>query len=277
MAPHGSSGALEVLLIERAYLYELFHKFLGGRPDSALLEIACSQVTASVLGRHLSDWDRPVRLEELAEAFRQVPTDELATQFSSEYEALLWKVGSSAAYPWESTYVAGEPVIFQRSTLEVRAAYRREGLQVRCLGRIPDDHLSIMCSFAALMSVSAVGALGKEESEEACGILRRQSAFIESHMVHWVWRYAEDLGKENAELIPLLVSALAELVKDDRLFLKAAVMALSDGGVAGDGRLDDGEETPEDATAEIAVLERAYEQLAALRLFGIDENELMAS
>ena len=79
----------------------------------------------------------------------------------SDYMALFVGPGTPLAPPWESVCRhKDEALVFQKETLEVRAAYRELGLQVEKLHHEPDDHIAYELEFSCCGGVAGRGRGG---------------------------------------------------------------------------------------------------------------------
>lgn len=91
-------------------------------------------------------------------------------------------IGTRVA-PWESVYAAGERLVMQPSTLEVREAYAAAGFAARNKGSEPDDHVATECDFMAKLAERAASAY-REGDIDACGLALSQSrSFLRGHLI----------------------------------------------------------------------------------------------
>lgn len=266
-----ASQQLEALLLSRAYLYELFHKLLGGTPDAEVLEALLGQSTSDVLEEFAGASDELVAFGSFLAVLHADDADDLLDRARDEYTRVLVGPLALPASPYESPYTgAHDMALFQQNTLEVRASYGEWGLQVKRLQAVPDDHVSIMCAFAAELSQRAIDALLRGEGTRLAGILRSQDAFVSEHLANWLGVYAKSVRNSKAGaqavLYPQLLEALSAFAKADVDFLAESAY------------WTEGESTellPRPATPELASAYAALEALKAQRPFGIQDNELV--
>jgi len=118
--------------------------------------------------------------ESLARHFN-FPQDPGTDWTEVEYEFNRLFVGPAAvpAPPYASAYQE-EPALMGAPTLEVRAAYRRLGLEVPDQGSTPDDHIAF-----ELDAVAAVESTGGSPGD-AAEVLRW---LVEEHMGGWLPRF----------------------------------------------------------------------------------------
>lgn len=262
---------LEALLVSRAYLYELFHKLLGGAPDEATLAALLGSTTADVV-------DEFGAADEALKAFggflAAIAADDQAALLDrahDEYTRVFVGPAALPASPYESPYTGAHDMgLFQENTLAVRAAYHAYGLRVRREQAVPDDHVALLCAFQAQLAKRAIAAFREGEAAELAKLLRESGAFAEAHLAGWVGTYAESVRNSKAGaaavLYPQLLEALAAFVRSDVQFtVEAAYWA-------------EGAEFVPAAAAVAPELAGAYDalvRLGALHPFGIQDNELI--
>lgn len=102
-----------------------------------------------------------------------------------DYTNLLTGMGKFPVAPWESVFFGDDRLVFQAQTMDVRAWYRRYGLEVRNLYQEPDDHIGLELIFVAhlaqlgLTTLEAGNELGLEE------MLAAQRGFLGKHLFLW--------------------------------------------------------------------------------------------
>lgn len=106
-------------------------------------------------------------------------------------------VGKVLAPLWESVYFGEDRLVFQEETLQVRAWYRRFGLEPEKLHQEPDDHIGLELLFLAHLARLALNALEKNDSAELNDILLAQRQFLAEHPMKWARSWCE-LVQEHA-------------------------------------------------------------------------------
>ena len=239
-----------LLLTARAYLYELAHTVFSGEPDERLIGAIANDFTDGALRLATDEpndaYDRlRVYLADRAPVFTE---GNRLDELKSSYMRLVEGPDLNDAYPWESMYVSHRRLLFQKSTLEVREAYREFGYELQERGKVPDDHLSLECAFMAKMAEKTLevwdvvfpgqeDGASKSASEDAFapfGELRRlldgQERFLNDHATRWFSLYAADLGKnDEGSMYALVANMIAAFVRDD-LSAIAAVRSCACGG-----------------------------------------------
>lgn len=257
---------LEALLVSRAYLYTLFHKVFGGEPSVALLAIMGHPVTVDVLDEyseksetlaHLKEFSARIGLRANDAPFLEEAREEFARFFEGPADCV--------AFPWEGPYLTNEATVFQPSVLSVRDAYRKQGLQVKWFERMPDDHVAIMCAFMGVLAQRTLAAFRKGDAGRMKSLLLDQYAFLGSHMVTWLPRYAElSLKVKKACIYPQFIQGIAAFVELDKTFAAEALAWAEEKG----GCL----RVQSDVFSEV---NEAFGRLIGLRLVGLEDNELV--
>lgn len=261
---------LEALLLSRTYLYELFHKLLGGVPDEALLALLADDVTADVLDEFAAASDELKALGGFLAVLRADDRAELLDRARDEYTRVFIGPAALPASPYESPYTGQHDMaLFQESTLQVRALYHAYGLRVRREQAVPDDHVALMCAFMAEMGARSLAALREGRAADLAALLREQEAFAEGHLAGWLGTYAQSVRNSKAGakavLYPQMLEGLAALVRADLAFLAEASYWAEDVG-----------DIPAASPAsELAATGEALAALDALCPFGIQDNELV--
>jgi len=169
----------------------------------------------------IQNWNSAVWDKDPSAAFSDLETD---------YLNLFIGAGKVLAPPWESVYSSEERLVFQEETLQVRAWYRRYGLQSEQLYHEPDDHIGLELSFLAYLSQMALTALDQENEAVFSRLLGDQHAFLTEHPLRWTQAWC-DLVNQHARTdfyrgVALLVNGA---LKESDSFLQDAVSQLSEG------------------------------------------------
>ncbi len=273
---------VEALLLSRTYLYTLFHKLLGGAPSGELLEVLTGETTCDVLDEYA---DNSPALVGAAAFFKGLckrgswDAESFAREVTGEFNRLFVGPGRPEAFPLESPYRTGEATYFQENTVAVRGEYRRFGLEPKRAGHMPDDHVSLLCACMAELAERALGCLRSQDAAGLAASLRSQESFAAQHL-SWLWDFAQAARRgKTARLYPQVVEALAEFVQVDRTFMGEAALWAENLEASGIGGAQDCTGFSPELVAEkpeaFARVERELERLRAIRLVGLEENELV--
>ena len=112
----------------RAFVYQYLWRVFSDAPDETLIETTLG--TAREQFELFFGADSP-EMEEFAalcvELQAALALDANASSLANDYTRLFIGPGKLPASPWESVYACGEELVFQQSTLDVRAAYHAAG------------------------------------------------------------------------------------------------------------------------------------------------------
>lgn len=109
---------------------------------------------------------------------------ETLEQIRAEHQRLLLGPERLPVPPWESVHRSVEGLVFERETLQVRAAYRRFGLRAERMGTEPDDHVAIECAFLAHLCVAALDAV--DAGRDASHYIDGYREFVREHAARWL-------------------------------------------------------------------------------------------
>lgn len=109
---------------------------------------------------------------------------ELAVDFTAAFAGTSSWEGKYAV-PYESVFTSDEGLLYQESYHEVYHLFRQNRVQRSAGYDFPDDHLSFMCEFVAILSERALAALEKGDPAEALEHIRLSREFVQTHMLSW--------------------------------------------------------------------------------------------
>ena len=214
---------ISALLAGRNYIYSLLHTLLGAEPTKEIAAAATGKAAFDAIAMFDGEDSQAAKLLSAAlELMRETPVEDLLR----EYTKLFLGPEDYIAAPWESIYTSKERALFQESTLDVRAWFKRFGYVAGGYPNYPDDHISIMMQFMALMGAKANDALIVGEMEVCRNLITAQMQFAKEHLLNWVFQYARDMQQsETSYFYPQLAIALAEFVAYDQQVLSELLEA----------------------------------------------------
>ena len=233
-------------LANRTYLYRMLHVAFGAKPTAESVRMLASDDTVQALERlsasaevgrvHIEEAaPEGVRTSAAAEALADAAGvlaglkgsegEARVEELDSAFTALFLVPGNSYVYPWESPYVGQETMLFQESTLDVKAHYRRFGYAARTdEGHFPEDHIAMMFDFLAHMAERTFDAFGEGDDEWAKQALAAQKEFVDGHLRTWASLFSEEVRKNDSTGVYSALARIAALfVEADGLFLDGAV------------------------------------------------------
>lgn len=109
---------------------------------------------------------------------------ELAVDFTAAFAGTSsWK--GRYATPYESVFTSEEGLMFQESYHEVYHLYRQNRVKRSAGHDFPDDHLSYLCEFQAILSKRAIEAIEAGDYEEARKQIELSQAVLRDHILSW--------------------------------------------------------------------------------------------
>lgn len=117
--------------------------------------------------------------------------DEAVSSLRREWLRLFVGLGVPEASINESYYTEPNSIMFGRSTLSARAAYRAWGLESERKTSEPDDSLGIMLAFCAHIMRESLRLRESGDEESSDEALKAFEDFLAQHMLPWAsaWRF----------------------------------------------------------------------------------------
>ncbi len=175
-------------LTGEALAASLLGKTLYTYPDRAWLQALIDEdvFSEAPLGNNRPDVQRGLGL---LQAWSQRERGGLSSaafdDLRADYTRLLVGAGVVLAPPWESVYFNEERLVFQEQTLQVRAWYRRFGLEASNHSQEPDDHIGLELAFVAHLAQQTLIALEQQEQSSFESLLAAQREFLSKHLLRW--------------------------------------------------------------------------------------------
>lgn len=117
----------------------------------------------------------------------------LAIDFTSSFGGAQTYKGQTAT-PYASVFLSEEGLLSQKQRSDVFQVFKRNLLRV-IDSSTPDDHLSFMLEFLAIMSDRAADALREGHDDDARACLEESRDFIKGHILTWFDSLAEAAGR----------------------------------------------------------------------------------
>ncbi|MAT98644.1 MAG: hypothetical protein CL608_15990 [Anaerolineaceae bacterium] len=133
-------------------------------------------------------------LEKWSHTYRQGNySDAVLKELQVDFTNLFTGMRKFPVAPWESVYFNEERLVFQEQTMDVRAWYRRYGLEVVNLKKEPDDHIGLELMFVAHLAGLGVAALEAGNQQEFEELLAAQRTFLAKHLFLWAPLWCEQI------------------------------------------------------------------------------------
>ena len=205
------------LLQGRQYIFSLFHTLLGDLPTTELCAAAAGENSLRAVALFAEDAsEAPKKLLDVLTLLQWADKEAL----KGEYTHLFLGPNELPAPPWESVYMGSERALFQASTLAVHKWYEQYGYVPKSYPHAPDDHISLMMHFLALLCGRAVEALQAEQWETYRDLLAAQLLFEQNHLMNWLPTYAADMQKSQTKVFyPQLAEAVRDMIAYDNSLL----------------------------------------------------------
>ena len=238
---HTDIGEIRGAIAEDLRVFAVLH---DRELDAEMLERLRCAPFESWLGLQLTSTESGAALGFLNETLRALPEttdtellDRLAVEFARIY--LTHQYGAS---PNESVWLTEENIIRQEPMFEVRAFYKRYGVEVENWRERSDDHLVIQLMFLAHL----IGNVSDGEP------LNDAARFLDRHLLIWIKDFASGVaGRAEQRLYPglaLVTACYLDELRDHLTDLTGEARRDAEFREAAHRRLRD---VPEDADPEI--------------------------
>ena len=211
----------------RAFAYMLLQKLFGNEPSRELFDVAFGDdAREAFMLLAVDDGGFMAAIESVEDHARSyaLNAEEELSDARSAYMKLFVGPETLPAPPWESVYVAREPLLFQESTLAVRHAYRKEWFCVEGHPHVADDHIAFELDFMARLAALAVDAEARCDTLEARRLTRVQIAFLDEHLLQWIDDFARDMDDRAEDCLYVSVALLTRaFLKRDRALLEELI------------------------------------------------------
>lgn len=176
------------ILLGETLLLGLLGRFWYSQPDREWLQSLIAEDVFSEVpfgGEHPETQKGLAILQGWAEANRSGLSDDAFDDLRADYTRLLVGADKVLAAPWESVHFSEERMVFQEQTLDVRAWYRRFGLEPELLHKEPDDHIGLELTFVSYLARLAMQALEAGDEHRFQELIDAQRDFMARHLLAW--------------------------------------------------------------------------------------------
>ena len=213
-----------VLLLGEALVFESLGRLLYEELDKAWLQSLLKEDVFEDVPFGAEQHETKLGLELLQNWARENEagiSDKSFDDLRVDYTRLFVGIKKVLAPLWESVYFNQDRMVFQEQTLQVRAWYRRFGLEPEKLYQEPDDHIGLELLF--LVHLAKLGLQALEENDQAGSekYLQAQRDFLSEHLLRWGPAWAKlvrqhattDFYRGLAHLVHGTLLAVAELLE----------------------------------------------------------------
>lgn len=106
-------------------------------------------------------------------------------EIQSDYTRLFTGVLNVPVAPWESFFFNDEHLLFQEQTMDVRAWYRRYGLEAEKIYKEPDDHIGLELVFLGHLASLGLNAIDNQDETALEDSIQAQKDFLRKHLLVW--------------------------------------------------------------------------------------------
>lgn len=110
--------------------------------------------------------------------------DEMAVDFTGTFTGVKVYEGKTAV-PYKSVFTSEEGLMYQEGYREVYHAFKAEAIKKRSGLDYPDDHISFLCQFMAIMSRRTLEALRAGDYDKAAHDVKASADFLDDNILSW--------------------------------------------------------------------------------------------
>lgn len=206
-------------LAARTFLYTFFHRLTSAELDETLDGEGLAAVlgdAAEVLGLQNNGAMRG--LLDALPLMGDLPARR------REFMRLYVGPAKLIAPPWESVYAEQGRSLFTATTLDVRNAYRAQGMLPAAYPHVADDHLSIELDFMAQLARAMQAAQEEGRAQDEQDARKASADFLAAHLLRWVPAYAGEMARkakaDDGTFYPTAMAALAAFLRADAALLQ---------------------------------------------------------
>lgn len=192
------------------------------RRDSYKLLSECYYLPDEKLIKMLNDLEKS-RCGLYSEIAKNIPGMSDVESLKIDYSKLFVGPYGLFAPPYGSVYFEDTRRVMGNSTIDVRNKYGEEGLDIG-LKEAP-DHIAIELEFMYFLIFKEVEAIRNSDSESAASYLKKQRAFLETHLGIWISEFADNV-EANAQ-----TEFYKNLARFTKSFVKKDLESLSDNSI----------------------------------------------
>ncbi|MCD8315996.1 MAG: molecular chaperone TorD family protein [Eggerthellaceae bacterium] len=189
-----SDAELIDVLEARAGFYELLSSWYFYPLSQEQLE-QLAAFDFSIYSGIIDDLDSVIN--DITRALRKMHTgtrELIARDFTAAFAGTSAYEGKSAM-PCESVFTSNTGLMMQNSYVEVSKVFRKEKIRKKEGFDWPEDHISIMFNFMAVLSRRAIGAIESGDRKEAGRNLELSRDFLENQILSWFDDFQELANK----------------------------------------------------------------------------------
>ena len=110
--------------------------------------------------------------------------DEMAVDFTGTFTGVKVYEGKTAV-PYKSVFTSEDGLLYQEGFREVYRAFKAEAIKKREGLDYPDDHISFLCQFMAIMSRRTLAALQAGDYDKAAHDVQASADFLDANILSW--------------------------------------------------------------------------------------------
>lgn len=125
----------------------------------------------------------------------------LMAALKSEYTRLFIGPGKIPVPPYASVYLSKETnaKLMDEKTIEIRKQYLEDNIVMTKLNAVPDDFLGAELEYMSYLTNRSIEAIEKQDTKGLKEFLKKQSTFLQNHLLFWIPKFSKDLISSTKE------------------------------------------------------------------------------
>lgn len=202
-----TSTEFEKITSDRGSTYGLLARLYKKEVDQQLLDqMAKMSLPEEVDAREIGEGYKRLK------SYLAHVTARTLTDLAVDYARIFIGAGATGnrTYPYESVYTSPHRLVMQDARDQVVRLYRDEGLEAEEEFTEPEDHVALELEFMAYLCQKTTEALKDENNSGALGYLKKQTDFVQQHLMPWVPTFCNDVRRLAREDLYRAVAMITE-------------------------------------------------------------------
>lgn len=264
------SVSVASLMFARLWLYQLFHKLIGGRPTKDMLVWLGSETTKDALEEYSRESANIKGFAEMCGSFADGIDDHKLDAVMGEHNRMFANLGRPGLITWESASTSPDESLFGDTAILIRELYQKWGWRAVRKGSVPEDSLAMMLGFCSILAHADLDDLLAGNNERLPSRLADEALINEGHMLNWIPDEVERAFPSKETFYGKTLGALVAFLRIDAVFVRNVLVWLRESG-SHEVSFDD-----EALSARFSYLGERFGELAELKVPFLEDMELVS-
>lgn len=186
------SESVLALIELRAYAYDVLRRTFVSEPSQEYLGLMRDTIAQFPFASESEDILKGLEAVKYSLNRSAEISDHDREELNWDYTRMFIGPYKLVAPPWESAYANEDKLLFQKETLEVRAAYLKYSFLPVQFQQEADDHIGLELDFMYQLCLILFEKM-KSGDSSYLEVLEDQKSFLQQHLLTWVDRFCKDI------------------------------------------------------------------------------------